>query len=90
MLNKYREWKQLAVNKSFCDFEKSCSKKNFCFPHRLIQNIYIMKYAEVNTQIYMLYTMGGLFFLMSFSALWGPVNHLKHLFSGDRILFSAV
>lgn len=26
----------------------------------------------------------------SFSFLWGPVNHLKHLFSSERLLFTSV
>lgn len=37
-----------------------------------------------------LYTMGSLCLLGSFSMLWGPANHLRHLLSGERVIFSAV
>jgi len=29
------------------------------------------------------------YFVCSFSFLWGPVNHLRHLFSRDRLPFTA-
>ncbi|KAA0187121.1 hypothetical protein HAZT_HAZT002598 [Hyalella azteca] len=38
----------------------------------------------------LLFTLGSLFSLMSFSFLWGPVCHLKHLFSSDRLMFTSV
>ncbi|WAR15339.1 SFT2-like protein [Mya arenaria] len=38
----------------------------------------------------MLYTLGSLFIICSFSMLWGPWNHIKHLFSQDRLPFSLV
>jgi len=59
----------------------------FCF---FLCSLYIPVLILKARKFAMLYTMGSLFFLMSFSALWGPVNHLKHLFSGDRLLFSIV
>nr|CAD7442463.1 unnamed protein product [Timema bartmani] len=37
----------------------------------------------------LLYTMGSLFTICSFSFLWGPINHLKHLFSRERLPFTA-
>ncbi|XP_003387372.1 PREDICTED: protein transport protein SFT2-like [Amphimedon queenslandica] len=37
-----------------------------------------------------LFTMGSLFSLGSFSFLWGPWSHLKHLLSRDRLPFTAV
>lgn len=36
----------------------------------------------------MLYTLGSLFVIASFSLLWGPVNHVKHLFSAQRLPFT--
>ncbi|PAA93165.1 hypothetical protein BOX15_Mlig022203g1, partial [Macrostomum lignano] len=36
-----------------------------------------------------LYSMGSFCLILSFSALWGPVAHFKHLVSGPRITFSA-
>ncbi|XP_066963474.1 uncharacterized protein [Macrobrachium rosenbergii] len=38
----------------------------------------------------LLFTLGSLFSVLSFSFLWGPVNHLKHLFSAERLLFTSV
>ncbi|CAH3037756.1 unnamed protein product [Porites lobata] len=37
----------------------------------------------------LLYTMGSLFTIGSFSFLWGPVNHAKHLCSFGRLPFTA-
>jgi len=37
----------------------------------------------------LLYTMGSLFTIGSFSLLWGPVNHVKHLCSFGRLPFTA-
>lgn len=37
----------------------------------------------------LLYTMGSLFTIGSFSLLWGPVNHVKHLCSLGRLPFTA-
>ncbi|XP_068699497.1 uncharacterized protein [Montipora capricornis] len=37
----------------------------------------------------LLYTMGSLFTIGSFSLLWGPVNHAKHLCSFGRLPFTA-
>ncbi|CAF3790775.1 unnamed protein product [Rotaria sp. Silwood1] len=36
----------------------------------------------------LLFSFGSLFFLSSFSMLWGPTNHLKHLTNVDRLPFS--
>ncbi|XP_066276039.1 uncharacterized protein [Branchiostoma lanceolatum] len=36
----------------------------------------------------LLYTMGSLFFIGSFSLLWGPYNHMKHLLSSERLPFT--
>ncbi|KAJ9574103.1 hypothetical protein L9F63_008517 [Diploptera punctata] len=36
----------------------------------------------------LLYTMGSLFTICSFSFLWGPMNHLRHLFSRERLPFT--
>ncbi|KAK3602737.1 hypothetical protein CHS0354_017183 [Potamilus streckersoni] len=35
-----------------------------------------------------LYTLGSLFVISSFSMLWGPANHVKHLFSMGRLPFT--
>lgn len=36
----------------------------------------------------LLFTLGSLFMIFSFSFLYGPVNHFKHLFSLDRFIFT--
>ncbi|CAH1405987.1 unnamed protein product [Nezara viridula] len=36
----------------------------------------------------LLYTMGSLFLICSFSFLWGPLHHLRHLFSRERLCFT--
>lgn len=59
----------------------------FCF---FMCSLYVPVLVLKARKFALLYTLGSVFFLMSFSALWGPVNHLKHLFSGDRLLFSLV
>ncbi|KAG7165738.1 protein transport protein SFT2-like [Homarus americanus] len=38
----------------------------------------------------LLFTLGSLFSVLSFSFLWGPVNHLKHLFSSERLMFTSI
>ncbi|XP_042896681.1 uncharacterized protein [Parasteatoda tepidariorum] len=38
----------------------------------------------------LLFSMGSLFIIGSFSVLWGPCNHLKHLCSPERLPFTAV
>lgn len=35
-----------------------------------------------------LYTMGSIFTIGSFALLWGPYNHLKHIFSYQRLPFT--
>ncbi|XP_022908771.1 uncharacterized protein [Onthophagus taurus] len=38
----------------------------------------------------LLFTLGSLFFIMSFSFLWGPMAHLKHMFSRERLLLTLI
>ncbi|KAG8196858.1 hypothetical protein JTE90_027570 [Oedothorax gibbosus] len=38
----------------------------------------------------LLYSMGSLFIIGSFSLLWGPCNHIKHLCSYERLPFTSV
>lgn len=38
----------------------------------------------------LLYTLGSLFIVCSFSLLWGPVNHVKHICSAGRLPFTSV
>ncbi|XP_014210958.1 vesicle transport protein SFT2C isoform X2 [Copidosoma floridanum] len=38
----------------------------------------------------LLYSLGSLFFLMSFAFLWGPMNYMRSLFSKERRYFSLI
>ncbi|CAL4102281.1 unnamed protein product, partial [Meganyctiphanes norvegica] len=38
----------------------------------------------------LLFTLGSVFSLLSFSFLWGPVNHFKYLLSKERLYFTSV
>ena len=38
----------------------------------------------------LLFSLGSVFTLGSFSFLWGPMNHMKHLFSKERVPFTSV
>jgi hypothetical protein len=38
----------------------------------------------------LLFSLGSLFTLGSFSFIWGPCNHIKHLFSKERLPFTSV
>ena len=38
----------------------------------------------------LMFSLGSLFTMGSFSFLWGPCNHLQHLFSKDRLPFTSV
>ncbi|KAL1115834.1 hypothetical protein AAG570_006124 [Ranatra chinensis] len=37
----------------------------------------------------LLYTMGSLFLICSFSFLWGPLHHVRHLLSRERLAFTS-
>lgn len=38
----------------------------------------------------LLFSLGSVFTLGSFSLLWGPMNHLRHLFSKERLPFTTI
>ncbi|XP_041377767.1 protein transport protein sft2-like [Gigantopelta aegis] len=57
----------------------------FCFS---IASLYIPLLVIKARKFAVLYTLGSLFVIFSFSFLWGPVNHMKHLFSMGRLPFT--
>lgn len=59
----------------------------FCF---FMCSLYIPVLVLKARKFALLYSMGSAFFLMSFAALWGPMNHIKHLLSGDRLPFTLI
>ncbi|XP_061197169.1 uncharacterized protein LOC133205382 [Saccostrea echinata] len=58
----------------------------FCFS---LASLYIPLLLLKARKFAMLYTLGSLFAISSFSFLWGPVHHIKHLFSVSRLPFTA-
>jgi hypothetical protein len=38
----------------------------------------------------LLFTLGSLFFVLSFFFLWGPLAYLKHMFSRERLLLTVL
>lgn len=57
----------------------------FCF---CLAGLYVPILLLKARKFALLYTMGSLFIISSFSFLWGPYYHLKHLFSKERLLFT--
>lgn len=59
---------------------------SFCFS---LSALYVPMLVLRARKFAMLFTLGSLFFMFSFSLLWGPVNHLRHLFSAGRLAFTS-
>ncbi|KAK3773230.1 hypothetical protein RRG08_025896 [Elysia crispata] len=57
----------------------------FCFS---LAGLYIPLLALKARKFALLYSLGSLFVISSFALLWGPMNHLKHLFSVNRLPFT--
>ncbi|XP_048760448.2 uncharacterized protein LOC125669756 [Ostrea edulis] len=57
----------------------------FCFS---MASLYIPVLIIKARKFAMLYSLGSLFVISSFSFLWGPMNHIKHLFSVPRLPFT--
>ncbi|KAG1663116.1 Protein transport protein SFT2 [Nymphon striatum] len=59
----------------------------FCF---VLAGIYAPLLVLKARKFALLYSLGSLFYIMSFSLLWGPWNHIRHLFSMERLPFTTV
>ncbi|XP_076451521.1 uncharacterized protein LOC143287421 [Babylonia areolata] len=59
----------------------------FCFS---LASLYLPMLLLKARKFALLYTLGSLFVISSFSFLWGPYNHVKHLFSMTRLPFTSV
>lgn len=59
---------------------------SFCFS---LSALYVPMLVLRARKFAMLFTLGSVFFMASFSLLWGPVNHLRHLFSAARLPFTS-
>ncbi|XP_033642209.1 protein transport protein SFT2-like [Asterias rubens] len=59
----------------------------FCF---VLASVYAPFIVVKARKFALLYTMGSLFTISSFSLLWGPWYHIKHLFSSQRLPFTIV
>lgn len=59
----------------------------FCFS---FSTVYIPVIVFKARKFALLFSMGSVFVMGSFSFLWGPMNHFKHMFKRDRLPFTAV
>lgn len=59
----------------------------FCFS---FSTIYIPIIVVKARKFALLFSLGSVFVMGSFSFLWGPVNHIKHLFNRERLPFTTV
>ena len=59
----------------------------FCFS---FSTVYIPMILFKARKFALLFSLGSVFVMGSFSFLWGPVNHLKHMLKKDRLPFTAV
>ncbi|KAL4221810.1 hypothetical protein ACF0H5_020064 [Mactra antiquata] len=59
----------------------------FCFS---LACLYIPLLVLKARKFAMLYSVGSLFIIGSFSMLWGPMNHVKHLLGRERLVFTSV
>ncbi|XP_054164615.1 uncharacterized protein LOC128962276 [Oppia nitens] len=57
----------------------------FCFT---LSSLYIPVLVFKARKFALLFTLGSLFIVLSFSVLWGPISHMKHLFSKERLPFT--
>ncbi|XP_002129097.2 uncharacterized protein LOC100183260 [Ciona intestinalis] len=57
----------------------------FCFS---LASVYIPVLLFKARKFALLYSLGSLFLINSFSFLWGPWNHMKHLMSKERLPFT--
>lgn len=53
-----------------------------------LASLYIPVIVLKSRKFVLLFSLGSLFFIASFSILWGVKSHLKHLFSPDRLPFT--
>ncbi|XP_054717024.1 uncharacterized protein LOC129226444 [Uloborus diversus] len=95
--DKNNSWFSTAEKDYFCP---SLSKKqrivgfigcilmgSFCF---VLAGLYAPLLLLKARKFCLLYSMGSLFIIGSFSLLWGPYNHIKHLCSYERLPFTVV
>lgn len=91
-----KSWYANAQN----DYCPSLSKKQriFGFVTCLGLGLFFFSFATLYIPVIVLkarkfalmFSLGSLFTMGSFSFLWGPCNHLQHLFSKDRLPFTSV
>ncbi|GBN55991.1 Protein transport protein SFT2 [Araneus ventricosus] len=90
-------WFSRAEKDSYC---ASLSKKQrivgfmgcvlmgfFCFT---LAGLYVPVLLLKARKFCLLYSMGSLFIIGSFSFLWGPCSHIKHLCSYERLPFTSI
>lgn len=53
-----------------------------------VASLYIPVIVLKSRKFVLLFSMGSVFFMASFSLLWGVKKHLKHLFNTERLPFT--
>ncbi|XP_076357858.1 uncharacterized protein LOC143250762 isoform X3 [Tachypleus tridentatus] len=64
------------------------SEKDSCFP--TLAGFYVPFLLLKARKFALLYSLGSLFIICSFSLLWGPVTHAKQLCSRERLPFTSI
>ena len=59
----------------------------FCFS---FSTVYIPVIVFKARKFALLFSLGSVFVMGSFSFLWGPMDHFKHMFKRDRLPFTAI
>jgi hypothetical protein len=61
---------------------------NFLIFYQGVASLYIPVLVLKSRKFVLLFSMGSLFFIASFSFLWGFKSHMKHLISKSRLPFT--
>ncbi|CAK8671696.1 uncharacterized protein LOC143465743 [Clavelina lepadiformis] len=88
-------WLGEAKNDPFCP-SLSRTQRLFGFAGSIVGGIFCFALASMYApflllkarKFALLYSLGSIFMISSFSFLWGPLNHAKHLLSKDRLPFT--
>ncbi|KTW27591.1 uncharacterized protein T551_03090 [Pneumocystis jirovecii RU7] len=81
-----QEWMKLSYSDRVIIFVVFMLASILCF----VFSIFLMTTLFKPRKVLLLWTIGNLFFLGSFSALQGPWTYIKHLFSMPRLPFTCI
>ncbi len=77
----------LSKKQRIIGFMTSLAMGVLCF---CLASMYVPVLILYARKFALLFSLGSMFTLGSFGLLWGPCNHLRHLFSRDRLPFTSV